>query len=137
MARKVVGVGSVGTRANVALLVGRDNSDPLFLQFKEAQDSVLAPFAGKSLYKNQGQRVVEGQRLMQATSDIFLGWVRIIGLDGNPHELLRPPALGRQRLRRPSDDAAAGLRGLRADVRLDAWPAPTPGRATASPSEPT
>jgi len=86
VARKVVGVGSVGTRANVALLVGRDNADPLFLQFKEAQDSVLAPFAGRSLYKNQGQRVVEGQRLMQATSDIFLGWVRFIGIDGNPRE---------------------------------------------------
>ena len=86
MARKVVGVGSVGTRANVGLLIGRANDDPLFLQFKEAQDSVLAPFAGKSLYKNQGQRVVEGQRLMQATSDIFLGWVRAIGVDGNMHD---------------------------------------------------
>jgi uncharacterized protein (DUF2252 family) len=80
-ARKVVGVGSVGTRANVALMLGRDNQDPLFLQMKEAQDSVLAPFAGKSLFKNQGQRVVEGQRLMQATSDIFLGWTRSLGAD--------------------------------------------------------
>ena len=86
MARKVVGVGSVGARANVGLLIGRANDDALFLQFKEAQDSVLAPFAGKSLYKNQGQRVVEGQRLMQATSDIFLGWVRTTGLDGNMHD---------------------------------------------------
>ena len=80
-ARKVVGVGSVGTRANVALLLGRDGQDPLFLQMKEAQESVLAPFAGKSLFKNQGQRVVEGQRLMQATSDIFLGWIRFVGID--------------------------------------------------------
>ena len=80
-ARKVVGVGSVGTRANVALLLGRDGEDPLFLQMKEAQESVLAPFAGKSLFKNQGQRVVEGQRLMQATSDIFLGWIRSVGID--------------------------------------------------------
>ncbi len=85
-ARKVVGVGSVGTRANVGLLLGRDDQDPLFLQMKEAQDSVLAPFAGKSLHSNQGQRVVEGQRLMQATSDIFLGWVRQMGMDGKQHD---------------------------------------------------
>jgi hypothetical protein len=61
--------------------MGRDTADPLFLQIKEAQRSVLAPFAGQSRYANQGQRVVEGQRLMQATSDIFLGWVRVTGLD--------------------------------------------------------
>ena len=85
-ARKVVGVGSVGTRTTVCLLLGRDNGDPLFLQVKEAQDSVLAPFAGKSLFKNQGQRVVEGQRLMQAASDIFLGWMRTKGLDGLEHD---------------------------------------------------
>jgi uncharacterized protein (DUF2252 family) len=85
-ARKVVGVGSVGTRAHVALMLGRDEADPLFLQFKEAQDSVLAPFAGRSQFKNQGQRVVEGQRLMQATSDILLGWVRVPGLDGVDRE---------------------------------------------------
>jgi uncharacterized protein (DUF2252 family) len=81
-ARKVVGVGSVGTRCFVILLMGRDNNDPLFLQVKEAQDSVLAPFAGKSKFANQGQRVVEGQRLMQSSSDIFLGWIRATGLDG-------------------------------------------------------
>jgi uncharacterized protein (DUF2252 family) len=81
-ARKVVGVGSVGMRAWVALLLGRDRDDPLFLQFKEAGASVLAPFAGKSQYDQQGQRVVEGQRLMQASSDIFLGWDRVTGLDG-------------------------------------------------------
>ena len=75
-ARKVVGVGSVGTRAWVLLLLGRDSSDPLFLQAKEAQRSVLEPFAGKSEFANEGQRVVEGQRLMQASSDIFLGWLR-------------------------------------------------------------
>ncbi|HUO48018.1 MAG TPA: DUF2252 domain-containing protein, partial [Acidimicrobiales bacterium] len=85
-ARKVVGVGSVGSRCFVILLMGRDNNDPLFLQVKEAQDSVLAPFAGKSKYTNQGQRVVEGQRLMQATSDIFLGWIRAKGLDGNERD---------------------------------------------------
>jgi len=85
-ARKVVGVGSVGTRCFVILLMGRDDNDPLFLQVKEAQDSVLAPFAGKSKFANQGQRVVEGQRLMQATSDIFLGWIRATGLDGKERD---------------------------------------------------
>ncbi|MBM3634382.1 MAG: DUF2252 domain-containing protein, partial [Actinobacteria bacterium] len=73
-ARKVVGVGSVGTDARIALLIGRDTGDPLFLQMKEARASVLAPHAGASPYPHQGQRVVEGQRLMQAASDIFLGW---------------------------------------------------------------
>ena len=86
VARKVVGVGSVGTRTWVALMLGRDEADPLFLQFKEANDSVLAPFVGRSLHKNQGQRVVEGQRLMQATSDIFLGWVRSVGVDDRLHD---------------------------------------------------
>ena len=76
LARKVVGVGSVGTRAYILLLLGRDGSDPLFLQAKEAQASVLEPFVRKRRYPNQGQRVVEGQRLMQAASDIFLGWER-------------------------------------------------------------
>ena len=80
-ARKVVGVGSVGTRAWIVLLLGRDDNDPLFLQFKEAQASVLQPFLGKSEFANQGQRVVEGQRLTQAASDIMLGWIRTTGLD--------------------------------------------------------
>jgi uncharacterized protein (DUF2252 family) len=80
-ARKVVGVGSVGTRAWVFLMLGRDNDDPLFLQAKEAQASVLEPYLGKSSFANHGQRVVEGQRLMQAASDIMLGWIRAIGLD--------------------------------------------------------
>ena len=75
LARKVVGVGSVGTRAWVVLLLGRDSSDPLFLQVKEAGRSVLEPFAGESAFRNQGQRVVEGQRLMQAAGDVFLGWL--------------------------------------------------------------
>ena len=81
MARKVVGVGSVGTRAWIMLLLGRDAGDPLFLQVKEAQASVLEPFLGRSSYDNHGQRVVEGQRLMQAASDILLGWVRAEGVD--------------------------------------------------------
>jgi uncharacterized protein (DUF2252 family) len=81
-ARKVVGVGSVGTRAWILLLLGRDGQDPLFLQAKEAQESVLERFVGRSKYPNHGQRVVAGQRLMQAASDIFLGWQRVTGLDG-------------------------------------------------------
>ena len=70
-------MGSVGTRAWIALLLGRDDQDPLFLQFKEAQQSVLAPYAGHSVFGNDGRRVVEGQRLLQAASDIFLGWTRV------------------------------------------------------------
>lgn len=81
-ARKVVGVGSVGTRAWIVLLLGRDASDPLFLQAKEAQRSVLEPYAGPSPYEHPGRRVVEGQRLMQAAGDAFLGWVSAEGVDG-------------------------------------------------------
>ena len=81
-ARKVVGVGSVGARAWILLMVGRDDNDPLFLQFKEAQASVLEPFLGKSQYAQHGQRVVEGQRMMQAAPDIMLGWERIVTIDG-------------------------------------------------------
>ena len=81
-ARKVVGVGSVGTRDWIVLLLGRDGNDPLFLQLKEASASVLTPYLGPSEFDNQGQRVVEGQRLMQAASDIFLGWFRTQGIDG-------------------------------------------------------
>jgi uncharacterized protein (DUF2252 family) len=86
MARKVVGVGSVGTRCWIVLMLGRDESDPLFLQVKEAEDSVLSRFVGASKYSNQGQRVVAGQRLMQATSDIFLGWQRAEGVDGQTRD---------------------------------------------------
>jgi uncharacterized protein (DUF2252 family) len=82
IARKVVGVGSVGTRAWIVLTLGRDETDPLFLQFKEAQASVLEPFVGKSRYVNHGRRVVEGQRFMQAAGDIMLGWTRVTGIDG-------------------------------------------------------
>ena len=81
-AHKVVGVGSVGSRAWVLLLLGRDAGDPLVLQVKEAQASVLEPHLGASAYKQHGRRVVEGQRLMQATSDGFLGWVSGEGPDG-------------------------------------------------------
>ncbi|XMN10122.1 DUF2252 domain-containing protein [Streptomyces griseobrunneus] len=86
MARKVVGVGSVGTRCWIILLLGSGDQDPLLLQAKEADHSVLAPYAGASEYDNQGERVVSGQRLMQATSDIFLGWERVTGLDGRQRD---------------------------------------------------
>jgi uncharacterized protein (DUF2252 family) len=82
LARKVVGVGSVGTRAWVVLLVGRDADDPLVLQVKEAEPSALEPHLGPSGYDNQGRRVVEGQRMMQAAGDILLGWLSAQGLDG-------------------------------------------------------
>jgi Uncharacterized protein conserved in bacteria (DUF2252) len=82
VARKVVGVGSVGTRTWVLLLMGRDEADPLLLQFKEAQTSALEPFLGRSDWATSGQRIVEGQRLMQGASDIFLGWHRGAGIDG-------------------------------------------------------
>ena len=86
LARKVVGVGSVGTRAWIVLLLGRDEQDPLFLQAKEAEASVLDGFAGKSRFNQEGRRVVEGQRLMQAASDIFLGWLTAEGPDGKTRD---------------------------------------------------
>ncbi len=86
IAFKVVGVGSVGTRAWIALLLGRDRSDPLFLQVKEAQRSVLEPYAAPSEFDLQGERVVHGQRLMQAASDSLLGWVRSEGIDGKSRD---------------------------------------------------
>jgi uncharacterized protein (DUF2252 family) len=85
-ARKVVGVGSVGTRTWILLMVGRDDADPLFLQFKEAQASVLEPFLGRSQFGQHGQRVVEGQRMMQAAPDIMLGWERIVTIDGQQRD---------------------------------------------------
>ena len=111
IAHKVVGVGSVGTRAWIVLLIGRDEGDPLFLQCKEAQRSVIEPFARrKSRFANQGRRVVEGQRLMQSASDMLLGWYEGSGIDGKRRqfyvrqlwdwkfsaeiEAMAPPALG-------------------------------------------
>ncbi len=86
-ARKVVGVGSVGTRAYIALMFGRDGQDPLFLQMKEAEASVFEEFLGPSQFSNHGERVVVGQRLMQAVSDIFLGWLHVdSGLDGKSRD---------------------------------------------------
>ena len=86
VARKVVGVGSVGTRAWVALFVGRDEADPLFLQIKEAQTSVLEPYTAPTEFPHQGQRVVEGQRLTQATGDILLGWLTATGPDSKKRD---------------------------------------------------
>jgi uncharacterized protein (DUF2252 family) len=87
IARKVVGVGSVGTRAWIALMLGRDGQDPLFLQMKEAEASVLEEHLGPSEFSNHGERVVTGQRLMQASSDIFLGWLHVEeGLDGRDRD---------------------------------------------------
>jgi uncharacterized protein (DUF2252 family) len=86
MARKVVGVGSVGTRCWILLLLGRDDDDPLLLQAKEAQESVLSAHTGGDRYDNQGRRVVTGQRLIQTTSDIFLGWTHVVGLDGQDRD---------------------------------------------------
>ena len=86
MARKVVGVGSVGTRAWILLFAGRGGQDPLVLQMKEAQSSVLEPYLGSSEFENHGERVVRGQRLSQAAIDLFLGWQRSMGLDGKEHD---------------------------------------------------
>ena len=87
-ARKVVGVGSVGTRAWIALLLGRDDRDPLFLQLKEAEASVLEQFLAASEFDNHGERVVVGQRMMQASSDIFLGWLHVeAGSEDRAHDL--------------------------------------------------
>jgi uncharacterized protein (DUF2252 family) len=86
LARKVVGVGSVGTRTNIVLMLGRDDADPLVLQVKEANESVLEPYVGRSVYRQHGRRIVEGQRLIQASQDVLLGWVRGRGIDGAMHD---------------------------------------------------
>ena len=123
-ARKVVGVGSVGARTWILLLVGRDDNDPLFLQFKEAQASVLEPFLGKSQYAQHGQRVVEGQRMMQAAADIMLGWERIATIDGEKkdfyiRQLWDAKGSAEVELMEP-----AGAGGLRQSLRLDARESP-------------
>ena len=86
MARKVVGVGSVGTRCWIVLLRGRDGADPLFLQVKEAQQSVLAAHLDPITERHEGRRVVAGQRIMQAAGDVFLGFDRVVGLDGQTRD---------------------------------------------------
>ena len=124
-ARKVVGVGSVGTRAFIVLLEGRDAHDPLFLQIKEATASVLEASLPRSRYRQHGERVVQGQRMMQAASDIFLGWTK--GVDMNRHFYWR-------QLRDMKGSALvelmapATLTVLRADVRVDAGAGARPVR---------
>jgi uncharacterized protein (DUF2252 family) len=131
-ARKVVGVGSVGTRAYIVLLQGRDQQDPLFLQVKEAAASVLEDHLPKSRYRSRGERVVRGQRLMQAASDIFLGW--FTGPDGR-HYYWR-------QLRDMKGSATVeamsprSLTGTRTSAR-GRWPGRTPGPVTRSRSRPT
>ena len=120
MARKVVGVGSVGTRAWIVLLRGRDDADPLLLQAKQAEASVLERFLPASEYDNHGERVVRGQRLMQAASDIFLGWHRA-GRDRRDRAgLLHPAAARLEGLGRRRHDEGLGCPGLRTGVRRDA-----------------
>ena len=126
MARKVVGVGSVGTRAWIFLLIGRDGEDALVLQAKEALDSVLEPHLGPSEYENHGERVVRGQRMMQAATDIFLSWQRSSGIDGNATRLLRPPALGLEGLSRSLADERARSPHLHQGLRLVSGPLPCP-----------
>ena len=132
-ALKVVGVGSVGTRCFIVLLEGRDEEDPLILQAKEATASVLEPHVAASTHENHGERVVVGQRLMQATPDIFLGWTRGPGWS----RLLLPPAVGHEGLGRHRGAPAAGPGLLRRASAPGRSREPTPGAATRSRSRPT
>jgi uncharacterized protein (DUF2252 family) len=118
IARKVVGVGSVGTRAWVMLFYGRSADDPVFLQAKMATASVLERFVGKSRYGNSGRRVVEGQRIMQSSSDILLGWYHVVGFDGLPHDFYMRQlwdGKGAFRIESMSEQAWSGY------ARLCAW----------------
>ncbi len=128
VARKVVGVGSVGTRAWIVLLLGRDDTDPLFLQAKEAEASVLEEFVGRSDRRSHGQRVVHGQHLMQASSDIFLGWDHVQGLDGVRARLLRPSTPGLEGRRARRDDEPGDDGHLRPHLCQRAGPGPRPLR---------
>ena len=116
MARKVVGVGSVGTRAFIVLLQGRDQQDPLFLQVKEATRRCWRITCRRAV-RQPGERVVQGQRMMQAASDIFLGWTK--GVRGEPVPVLAPAAR-HEGLRRRRGDGARGASVLRARLRSDA-----------------
>ncbi|HTZ65005.1 MAG TPA: DUF2252 domain-containing protein [Solirubrobacteraceae bacterium] len=118
MARKVVGVGSVGTRAWVFLLVARDGADPLVLQAKEAQPSVLEPYLGASEFESHGERVVRGQRISQATSDIFLCWQRSASLDGQERDFYVRQLWD---WKSSADLATLSEAGLRAYTRACAW----------------
>ena len=126
LARKVVGVGSVGTRCWVALFIGRDEGDPLVLQVKEAEHSVAEPFLQPSVYANMGQRVVEGQRLVQSASDIFLGWDTGAAIDGVARDFYFRQMWDWKLSPDVETMAARDLRGLRPDVRLGAGPRSRP-----------
>ena len=135
-AQKVVGVGSVGTRARILLMDSGDGVEPLFLQAKEAQPSVLAPYCGRSQYANQGERVVAGQHLMQAESDIFLGWTRVPGPDKVDRDFYIRQ-LKDWKFSAPIELAIpSGLR-VYAGCAGGPWPGRTPAPATASRSPPT
>ena len=128
VARKVVGVGSVGTQAWIVLMEAEDDLDPLMLQAKQAERSVLAAYAGESQYDNQGERVVSGQRLMQAASDIFLGWQRttVPGFGRTDYYLRQ---LRDWKYSAPIERmGSGGDGGLRRVVRLDAGPGSCPHR---------
>jgi uncharacterized protein (DUF2252 family) len=112
MARKVVGVGSVGTRCWIVLLLGKDDGDPLLLQAKEADRSVLAAHVGGGGYRTQGERVVAGQRLMQASSDIFLGWERVDGIDGRRRDFYVRQLRDWKGIARPETMGPSGLRSF-------------------------
>ena len=132
VARKVVGVGSVGTRAWILLMDAADGVEPLFLQAKEAQPSVLAEYCGRSQYANQGERVVAGQHLMQAHSDIFLGWTRVANpVDGADRDFY-VRQLRDWKFSAPIEaDDPPGHDVLRPAVRVDPGPGARPLRATA------
>ena len=124
IARKVVGVGSVGTRAFIVLLQGRDEQDPLFLQVKEATRSVLEDHLPNSRYNDPGERVVRGQRMMQAASDIFLGWTK--GVQANRYLYWRQL---RDMKGSAMVDTMSGPHGvLRPALRVDAGPRARPLR---------
>ena len=127
-ARKVVGVGSVGTRAWVVLMIGNDGNDPLFLQIKEAEASVLEPFLGKSKFANHGQRVVEGQRLIQTASDILLGWFRSPGIDGVTRDFYIRQLWDGKASALVETMSQRGLTGVRRDLRPDPGASPRPLR---------
>ncbi len=127
-ARKVVGVGSVGTRAWILLLVGRDDDDPLFLQAKEAQASVLERFLEPSRHDNHARRVVAGQRLMQAASDIFLGWQRVVDLDGVTRDYYLRQLHDWKGAVDVESMRVAGRDAVRAALRRDARPRARPVR---------
>ena len=132
-ARKVVGVGSVGTEAFVVLLLGDRDDEPLFLQLKEAQESVLAPFAGESEHRHQGERVVRGQLLTQAAPDPFLGWTSGVRdqRPGCEQGLLRAPAARHEGQHERLPDGPAPAQLLRQALRLGAGPRARPDRRAA------